>query len=402
MKVGVYVIQDLNPSAGGNFSYYEKLVAAIDNYNFRKELEICFVGRISNKKVKLNKEYVRVSSIGFYSFFRFLNKIGLVKLLSRIFSTNADLSNTKDLSLLRKSNVDVLLFPKQFFCEIANFPFMTMNWDAGHKSTFMFPEFADGFEFRENWYRVEMQKALTVIVESQSSLNEFTSFFAIPESKIEIVPLFPGGVVDLVVTDEVQQEALRKFGLKKQSYFFYPAQFWAHKNHYNLILAFKQLKGHKGYSDIKLVFTGSDKGNKNYIISVIKSLGLEAEILIFGFVENEEVYTLYKNSIALVMPTFLGPTNMPVLEAQDLQTAVICSDLSGHRETCLDGALYANPTDPNQWCEAMMRVLEPTERNELIRAADKVRSSSNFHIHHAVNSLEKILFKFVPIRKTFY
>lgn len=402
MKVGIYVIQDINPSAGGSFSYYERLLASIDNYDFSQQLEICFVGRISSEKVKLKKKYIRISSSRTYNFFRFLKKVKLVKLFSKIFSTNADLSNRKDISLLRKNKIDILVFPRQFVCEVENFPFMTMNWDAGHKSTFIFPEFADGFEFRENWYRVDMQKALAIIVESNSSKKEFAEFFAIPESKIEIVPLFPGGVVDLVVSEEIQQAALQKFSLKKFSYFFYPAQFWAHKNHYNLILAFKQLVQDKKHNDIKLVFTGSDKGNKDYILSTIKSLDLERKILIVGFVENEEIYTLYKNSVALVMPTFLGPTNMPVLEAQDLGTAVICSDLSGHRETCLTGALYASPTEPDQWCAAMVRLLQKDERDQLIGIANEVRSMSKFNIHEAVRSLEKILMKFILVRKTFY
>lgn len=402
MKVGVYVIQGINPSAGGNFSYYEKLVASIDNFKFDSKLEICFVGRIDSGQVKLQKEYVRISSPRLHRIFHFLNKTKITKFFSRIFSTNADLCNRNDISLLRKSNVEILVFPKQFFCEVENFPFMTMNWDAGHKSTFMFPEFADGFEFRENWYRVDMQKALAVIVESESSKKEFKDFFNISENKIEIVPLFPGGVVDLVVSEDVQQATLQKFGLKKFSYFFYPAQFWAHKNHYNLILAFKQLLQDKRDEGIKLVFTGSDKGNKDYILSLIRTLNLEKDILILGFVENEEIYSFYKNSVALVMATYLGPTNMPVLEAQDLGTAVICSDLSGHRETCLNGALYVNPADPDQWCSAMKLLLQAEERNQLISLANEVRSKSLFNIHRAVKSLEELLIKFIPVRKTFY
>lgn len=401
MKIGVYVIQNINPSAGGNFSYYEKLVAAIDSYDFDKRLEICFVGRVPKENVKLKSEYIRLQPNFFYKLFRLLEKINVVKLFSRILSTNANICNRFDLAALKKNHVDVLLYPKQFFREVDNFPFMTMNWDAGHKSTYMFPEFDEGFEFREHWYRLEMQKALAIIVESEGSKKEFSDFFGITESKIAIVPLFPGGVVDLQVSGDIQMDALKKFKLENVPYFFYPAQFWAHKNHYNLILGFKKLIERNSGRNIKLVFTGSDKGNKRYIKSTIKGLGLENDILIFGFVSNEEVYTFYKNAVALVMPTFLGPTNMPVLEAQSLRTAVICSDLSGHRETCQDGSLYADPSDPDQWHAAMERVLDERQREELLSRAEVVLEKSKFNIRDAVKSLEEIFIKFIPIRRTF-
>jgi glycosyltransferase involved in cell wall biosynthesis len=199
----------------------------------------------------------------------------------------------------------------------------------------------------------------------------------------------------------VQNEILRQFGLSKFNYFFYPAQFWAHKNHYNLIKGFKDLIQKDDNRNLKLVLTGSDKGNKEYVKKIIQDFHLEKSVLIFGFVSNEEIYTLYKNTIALVMPTFLGPTNMPLLEARNLGTAVICSELKGHREMCLDGALYAEPSDSSQWCDKMETVLNEKFRNELIEKANTVRAASIFEIDRAIKSLDDIFIKYVPIRKAF-
>ncbi|HTE33382.1 MAG TPA: glycosyltransferase family 1 protein [Chryseolinea sp.] len=401
MKVGVYLVDNITPSAGGNFSYYERLISAVDDYRFNDALEVCFTGRIPKGDVKLQKDYVQLPSPIVFKLFQYLRKAGLTKLLSRLFFTNADLCNRIDVSRLKSAKIDLLLYPKQFFTEVFDFPFMTMNWDAGHKSTFAFPEFLESYQVREKWYRVGMQKAMAIIVESEGSKEEYASYFSVPTSKIEIVPLFPGGVVDLIVESGTQRDHLANFKLSALSYFFYPAQFWAHKNHYNLIIAFKKLRDSNPSRDIKLVFTGSDKGNKAYIRSVISHLNLERDVLIFGFVSNEEIHTLYKNAIALVMPTFLGPTNMPVLEAQTLQTAVICSDLSGHRETCQDGAIYADPREPQQWTDAMQGLLIDESRLELIEKAKAVRATTKFDIGHAMARLEAIFLKFIPIRKTF-
>jgi glycosyltransferase involved in cell wall biosynthesis len=400
VKIGIYLMTEINPSVGGSFSYYDKLIRAIDNHSFEKKIEVCFIGRIPAIDIKTKKTYHQLSSNKLYRFFLLLQKTGIVKLFSRIFSTNADWCNRKDISILKKNNIDIILFPKQFLKEVDNFPFITMNWDSGHKSTFLFPEFYESFTFRENWYRFEIQKALAIIVESESGKREFVDFFGIPQNKIFIVPLFPGGVVDMVVSAEEQEKTLQEFSLKPRQYFYYPAQFWAHKNHYNLIHAFAALITREN-DDVKLVFTGSDKGNKEYIISVIRELKLENRVLVMNFVSNEAVYTLYKHSRALVMPTFLGPTNMPLLEAQCLGTAVICSDFDGHREICGDGAIYVDPADPDQLCNAMQKVSDDAVRNDLILKSNKVLNLSGFTLKRAIMLLEEGLIKLHPIRKTF-
>lgn len=401
MKIAVYLVEDVAPSAGGNFSYYDRFISSVASYKFDDSIEVCFAGRIDKHMVKLNKRYVQLTGPFISNVFKRVRKAGVFTFLSRLTSINFDFCNRRDVRLLIENKVDVLLFPKQFFKAVEGYPFMTMNWDAGHKSTFLFPEFLDGYGYREEWYRVDIQKALSVIVESEASRIEYADFFAIPKSKLDVVPLFPGGVIDIVITDDMNLQIIQKFRLEGVTYFFYPAQFWAHKNHYNLIIAFKELLKRTDRSDLKLLFTGSDKGNKDYIRSVVKNLGLENNVVILGFVSNEELYALYKNALALVMPTFLGPTNMPVLEATAIGTAVICSDLTGHRETCGDGALYADPAVPTQWTDAMVTLLDPANRSELVNKANIVRSRSQNSIENAMKHLERIFIKYIPIRKTF-
>jgi glycosyltransferase involved in cell wall biosynthesis len=205
----------------------------------------------------------------------------------------------------------------------------------------------------------------------------------------------------LSVSETRQEEILGKHGLQSQSYFYYPAQFWAHKNHFNLVEAFKLFRESSHWNGQKLAFSGADHGNKDYILSVIKHNHLEKDVLYLGFVSNDEVYTLYRNSIALVMPTFLGPTNMPLLEARALGTAVIASDLKGHRELCEDGALYCNPLNPQEWANAMAELTRPEFRSNVLSRASKLEETSVFNIRNAVKKLEEALLDIKPLRDTF-
>ena len=46
----------------------------------------------------------------------------------------------------------------------------------------------------------------------------------------------------------------------KNDYIYYPAQFWAHKNHIYILKAIKILREMKNI-DVDVVFSGSNKGN---------------------------------------------------------------------------------------------------------------------------------------------
>jgi glycosyltransferase involved in cell wall biosynthesis len=401
MKVGIYLVDFFDPSIGGNFSYYDKLINAVDRHDFGQQIEICFVGRVPRKKIKLRKTYYQIAPQWLYDFYRILSDFKITQLLSRVFKTDMDLCARRDKRHLNNNGVDLIIFPKQFLKAVNNFPFISMNWDAGHKSTFAFPELLGDFDFRENWYQVDVQKSLAIFVESESSKEEFMKFYSIPESKIKVVPLFAGGVIDMQVSTEEQDRVLRKLNLDEQSFFYYPAQFWAHKNHYNLILAFRKLVSDPKNDKLRLVLSGSDKGNKKYIQSVIKANNLEKYVVLLDFIPNEEVYTMYRKCIALVMPSFLGPTNMPLLEARALRTAVICSDLSGHRETNKDGALYINPADSDSLYHAMVALTDPDVRRALIEKANAIHKNSIFNIETAIKEIESNLVQLIPVRMTF-
>ncbi|NQV18415.1 MAG: glycosyltransferase [Armatimonadetes bacterium] len=72
---------------------------------------------------------------------------------------------------------------------------------------------------------------------------------------------------------------------------------------------------------------------------------LNEQIYKLNFVCNEDLVALYKKTVALVMPTFFGPTNIPQLEAFALGCPVITSDIYGIPDQVGDAALLVNPSD---------------------------------------------------------
>ena len=71
-------------------------------------------------------------------------------------------------------------------------------------------------------------------------------------------------------------------------YLFYPAQFWSHKNHINLLFAIKLLRD-KYDLTLPVVFVGSDQGNEMHVKRMVGRLGLNKQVHFLGFVSEEDL-----------------------------------------------------------------------------------------------------------------
>ena len=117
------------------------------------------------------------------------------------------------------------------------------------------------------------------------------------------------------------EKIFNKFNLPtNKKIIFYPAKFWPHKNHKYIIDVAKILKD-KANQKYHFVFCGTNLRNNDeikhyrFIKSLISQKQLNDYITILNFLTDEEVITLYKKSNAVLMPTYCGPTNLPIYES---------------------------------------------------------------------------------------
>lgn len=147
-------------------------------------------------------------------------------------------------------------------------------------------------------------------------------------------------------------------------YIFYPAQFWKHKNHMNLVKAVKMAK--ETINDIHLVLVGSEKNNCVNVRKYIEENGLERNVTILGFVDNGNITYLYKHAVGLVMPSYFGPTNIPPLEAMALGCPVAVSDKYAMQEQVGKAGLLFDPDKPEEIADCIKRLwLDENLREEM-------------------------------------
>ena len=237
---------------------------------------------------------------------------------------------------------------------------------------------------------------MLVFAESEAGKQELMKYTPLGEHKIRVVPIFGGGLIELNVSNETIAKVLNKWNLKKAEYFLYPAQYWAHKNHVGLLNGFAQYLYE--YPNTKLILCGSDKGNKSYILETIKNLGIEANVVVCGFVSDEELSALYRNAKALVMASYFGPTNMPPIEAMDFGIPVVCSDIDGHKEILGEAGIYFDAMNYESIKNALVEVSRHREKYvDLIAEQNK---KSKFKINHALTCIDQYLKEACIIRST--
>ncbi len=124
--------------------------------------------------------------------------------------------------------------------------------------------------------------------------------------------------------------------------------------------------------------------------SVVERLGLEDRVRFAGFVDNDEVPILYQQSVALVMPTYFGPTNLPPLEAFSLGVPVLYPDKAGLRDQVGDGALLMDLGDPRSMARHLKELVSrPELREEMARRGkDRLKAFSD---EERVQVLEGVL-----------
>lgn len=264
------------------------------------------------------------------------------------------------------NNIELMYYPGPYRdCITIDLPYVLTVWDLQHKLHPEFPEVSYNGEWksREKFYREAIGKAFAIIVDEKAGKNDVIDFYNVREEKVFVFPFVPPKINRIGILDSKYIQD--KYKLPKD-YIFYPSQFWPHKNHVAILKAIKILKEEYD-TNISVVFTGSDKGNLSYIKKFTESLGITKQVFFLGFVPDEDIPVLYKGALALVMPTYFGPSNIPIYEAFNYHCPVITSDISGIREQVDDAGILVNPSDFKALCDSILRIYQDrTLREKLI------------------------------------
>ncbi len=119
---------------------------------------------------------------------------------------------------------------------------------------------------------------------------------------------------------------------------------------------------------IVLVIGGSRNIFTSRLEQEIKDIKGEEYIKLIGFVEDDHLSVLYKNSVGFVYPSLTEGYGLQGLEAMDAGTVVLASNISVFKEIYGDIAFYFDPRNPYSISASMEYIvnLKEADRNLLI------------------------------------
>jgi glycosyltransferase involved in cell wall biosynthesis len=200
--------------------------------------------------------------------------------------------------------------------------------------------------------RSALPKATALVADSEYGARLLERAYGIERSRIHHAPFLIDLQYHPEALDETVAKSVQETYRLKSPYVFYPAQFWHHKNHKYIVRALKVLK-ERGRVVPQAVFCGSDKGALEGVLRLAADLGVRESVNYCGFVPDEHMPYLYKGALALVMPTYFGPTNIPPMEARALGVPVCYSDLPAFREQMGTAASYVDLQRPETLADAL-------------------------------------------------
>ena len=359
MKKSVGLFLSSEPNYGGVYQYSLSIIKALENLDPAKYKLTCFF---------LDEKWEAVLPI------RFERVLIRDKYIYRVFGAVARRlfrsasgwrfsgSFSESTRVINGSDCDVVIYPGQDSTAYhANNKSIVAIHDLMHKYESHFEEY-QGRECanRDLHYSAICKYADLILVDSQIGSKQVLESYRVLDNKVHILPFVP----PYYLLDSGATDVKNKFMLPDR-FIFYPAQFWEHKNHINLLKALKILVD-KG-EQVNLVLVGSKKNNFSKVITKIEEYGLSKNVFILGYVSNDDMYSLYKSAVAMTFVSLIGPTNIPPMEALITGCPLICSNAYAMPEQVGNAALLVNPKDPSDIADKIKLIWNDTNtRQKLI------------------------------------
>lgn len=214
--------------------------------------------------------------------------------------------------------------------------------------------FPGGYSFWERLYmrlsiKASCRWAQKIIAVSENTKKDLINLYKVPEDKIEVV--FEGVSGNF-------QPACRQAGFQSTSnpYLLFIGRLEARKNIIGIIKTFEILK-EKYQIPHQLILAGKFGHGKEKIEAYLSSCSHKSDIILTGFVSEAEKQKLLQGAEVFLFPGFYEGFGLPILEAQSFGIPVVTSHASSMPEIAGEGALFADPNDPEKIAEVTHKLI---------------------------------------------
>jgi glycosyltransferase involved in cell wall biosynthesis len=235
-----------------------------------------------------------------------------------------------------------------------NIPLVTIVYDLQHIE---YPWF---FSSQERQHRTAflndlVRKSQKIVCISDFTRQSFIQELNVQSDKIVVIPIciherLPN------LTHQTKDRHLIRLGIAERKYLFYPANYWQHKNHRFLLVAYGIYKSQFPNNYLDLVFTGALEDEECQLKAAATLMGLSENVHFLGFLNDEELAAVWQGSSCLIFPSLYEGFGIPMLEAMNFGKPILCSNAGSLPEVGFDAALYFNPRKLDEIVDCLAKV----------------------------------------------
>lgn len=363
MRIGIIADPIDNQNAGVHVYTLEMILALVANDRVNEYIIIRQKAGNEIKKEYTNVKEIVVSNIALpigYASFR------LFFIIPYIF---------------RKEKVDMVIEPAHFgpFNLPRHIRRITIIHDL---SAVLFPEWHRWHSgiLQQLFLPSILKKSDYILTNSYTTEKELHRFY--PFTKTKTWMIYPG--IKKLVAVAQENELTEKYQLSTQDYFLFVGTLEPRKNLALLLDAFETYKA--TIKDQTQLIIAGGKGWKNEVFEQrLAQHPNKNEIVITGYISNEELSFLYRHAVALIYPSQYEGFGFPVIEAMSVGTAVITTADTSMDEISKPLALTFINNDPLDLSKKMLQIKE-LNTNSLDQ-----KKREDFTIKYDWNSFAKAL-----------
>jgi len=257
---------------------------------------------------------------------------------------------------LKEAGVDFIYPP---FVIPTDYQKHSATWICDFQHKFL-PEYFSGKEIarRDKLFQSLATRVDVIVVSSETAVGHYREFY--PSAEVDLVSLPFRIILPEGLFEKDPTPVPKKYHLP-ENFFVVCNQFWEHKNHTVVLDAVEKLIADG--VDCTVAMTGRihDDRNPQYaegLLTEIQQRGLYQNIRVLGLVPKEDQLQLIRTARAVIQPSFFEGWSTIVEESHALGAKMILSDLPVHREQTHPSAVFFDPRNRDELCDAMRQEME--------------------------------------------
>jgi glycosyltransferase involved in cell wall biosynthesis len=216
---------------------------------------------------------------------------------------------------------------------------------------------------RRLFYRTSARVADRIVTDSAFSRAEITAAYAIPASRIDVVPLAaadaftPGAFDPARVPPDV-----------RTPYALHVGDLHIRRNVTTALAAVLRVRQHETPAGrLSLVCAGIDRGTAHALTTQAREASDPQAVILLGPVPEATLINLYRGAALLVYPSRYEGFGLPILEAMQCGIPVVGSRSASVPELMADAGVLLDELDVDAWTRTILSVVaDPRVRADLV------------------------------------